>query len=238
MRRTISGTRDSRKERVSNRSCILGAVSCWRPPIRTRSIVTKRRLKRENAHFRQSKGKIAYFISKLKRVGWNSPRVMNLQRAPNDSSRPRRSARHVQLVLRRCHLQKFRQFAAPSTIVTSARNAATIHTSPCKMIETQLPRAEKFRLNAANCEQLAERATDALAKQTLRNLVLQWQRLADLAERLEMGAWYWNWGRNVRFWPIADRRQRALRPWSSPGAPHACQQLINRYWQSVLCRSA
>src|SRR5262249_23640029 len=81
---------------------------------------------------------------------------MNLQRAPNDSSRPRRSARHVQLVLRRCHLQKFRQFAAPSTIVTSARNAATIHTLPCKMIETQLPRAEKFRLNAANCEQLAE----------------------------------------------------------------------------------
>ena len=58
------------------------------------------------------------------------------------------------------------------------------------MIETQLPRAEKFRLNATNCEQLAEHATDPLAKQTLRNLVLQWQRLADLAERLEMGAWY------------------------------------------------
>jgi hypothetical protein len=58
------------------------------------------------------------------------------------------------------------------------------------MIETQLPRAEKFRLNAANCEQLAEHATDALAKQTLHKLVAQWHRLADLAERLEMGAWY------------------------------------------------
>jgi hypothetical protein len=58
------------------------------------------------------------------------------------------------------------------------------------MIETQLSRAGEFRRHAADCEQLAEQGTDALAGQIFRNLVAQWLRLADLAERLEKGVWY------------------------------------------------
>src|SRR5262249_32147527 len=52
---------------------------------------------------------------------------------------------------------------------------------PLTMIETQLSRSDEFRRNAAACEQLAEHAIYALAKQTFRKLVAQWRRLADLA---------------------------------------------------------
>jgi cell shape-determining protein MreC len=49
--------------------------------------------------------------------------------------------------------------------------------------------AEVYRQNAAACNQLAERATDALAKQTFRKSAEAWLNLAALAEGQEKSEW-------------------------------------------------
>jgi len=49
--------------------------------------------------------------------------------------------------------------------------------------------AEVFRENAAACEQLAEHATDALAKQTFRNAAEHWLSLAALVAGQEKSEW-------------------------------------------------
>jgi len=50
--------------------------------------------------------------------------------------------------------------------------------------------AEVCRQNAATCEQQAEGATDALAKQTFRNAAEQWLNLAALVEGQEKSEWH------------------------------------------------
>jgi len=56
---------------------------------------------------------------------------------------------------------------------------------------TTMPsRPEVCRQNAATCEQQAERATDALAKQTFRNAAEQWLNLAALVEDQEKSEWH------------------------------------------------
>src|SRR5262249_62118783 len=78
---------------------------------------------------------------------------------------------------------------------------------PLTMIETQLSRSDEFRRNAAACEQLAEHAIDALAKQTFRKLVAQWRRLAELAERPKKGGGDWGHERSgslIGRWRRAD----------------------------------